>query len=90
MTTKHGGDCFAKVMCDKDNGGDKEYKKFSACRVGGESKFEDPRIGPFSITFSERDGEFQGEGLTSPIIKLAVGTYLTTKHQNEADMFSFN
>ena len=35
---------------------------------GGRQFFTDPRIGDFSITFTERDGE--GEGLTHPVLQL--------------------
>lgn len=38
------------------------------CYVGGRQYFTDPRIGDFSITFSQKDGE--GEGLTNPILQL--------------------
>ncbi|KAK7182394.1 uncharacterized protein CC84DRAFT_1128323 [Paraphaeosphaeria sporulosa] len=70
MSTHDGGECYASVECDEDNGGKKEYKNFPNCRVGGHSRFEDDRIGPFSIEFSERDGEGQGEGLTTPNLRL--------------------
>lgn len=36
--------------------------------VGGRQYFTDDRIGPFSVTFSQKDGG--GEGLTNPILQL--------------------
>ena len=41
------------------------------CNSGGRQFFTDPRIGDFSITFAERDGAGQGEGLTTPNLQLA-------------------
>lgn len=74
METKDGGHCKANVEC-KD-GYKKELpeddKNWKQCRVGGENKFNDPQIGDFSITFTEKDGAGQGEGLTTPILKLKV------------------
>lgn len=37
---------------------------------GGRQYFTDPRIGDFSITFTEKNGEGQGEGLTTPNLQL--------------------
>ncbi|PVI00356.1 hypothetical protein DM02DRAFT_708646 [Periconia macrospinosa] len=71
MTTKDGGNCAAEVQCDN---GIKKYnaggKAWSACYVGGESKFNDDRIGEFSIKFAKKDGREEGEGLTTPVLKL--------------------
>lgn len=75
METKDGGNCYATVECDD---GIKYYHKdgagWNVCYVGGRQHFSDSRIGDFSITFTERDGEGQGEGLTTPILQLKVRT----------------
>jgi len=72
METKDGGHCKANVECR--DGYKKELpeddKNWKQCKVGGENKFNDPQIGDFSITFTEKDGAGQGEGLTTPILKL--------------------
>jgi len=71
METKDGANCKATVECDD---GKKEYNVggagWNVCYVGGRQFFTDPRIGEFSITFSEKDGEMQGEGLTTPILQV--------------------
>lgn len=67
METKDGGNCKVAVECDD---GKKEYNDWNVCYVGGRQFFTDPRIGDFSVTFSEKDGESQGEGLTTPIIQV--------------------
>ncbi|KAH7406378.1 hypothetical protein DE146DRAFT_647349 [Phaeosphaeria sp. MPI-PUGE-AT-0046c] len=69
METRDGGHCYATVECKE--GGKQYYKKdyggWDNCKVGGENKFDDPRIGSFSIGFKKRDGS-EGEGLTNPVI----------------------
>lgn len=71
METKDGANCKATVDCDGDK---KEYNPdgatWNVCFVGGRQYFTDPRIGEFSITFTEKDGKGQGEGLTTPILQL--------------------
>ncbi|KAF1844428.1 uncharacterized protein K460DRAFT_290108 [Cucurbitaria berberidis CBS 394.84] len=71
METRDGGNCKAKVTCDD---GEKEYNPggagWNACFVGGRQYFTDPRIGDFSITFKEKNGAGQGEGLTTPSLQL--------------------
>ncbi|CAO2652646.1 Nn.00g009290.m01.CDS01 [Neocucurbitaria sp. VM-36] len=71
METKDGANCKASVTCDD---GTKEYNPdgatWNVCYVGGRQYFTDPRIGDFSITFTEKDGEGQGEGLTTPNLQL--------------------
>jgi len=71
METVDGGHCRALVDCDD---GRKEYNvggaTWNVCYVGGRQYFTDPRIGEFSITFQERDGSGQGEGLTTPKLQL--------------------
>ncbi|KAK5171137.1 uncharacterized protein LTR77_004281 [Saxophila tyrrhenica] len=66
METEDGGNCKAAVECD--DGVKNEYNDWNVCYVGGRQYFTDDRIGPFSITFSQKDGE--GEGLTNPILQL--------------------
>jgi hypothetical protein len=61
--------------------GTKEYNVggagWNVCYVGGRQFFTDPRIGEFSITFTERDGKGQGEGLTTPILQMKyVGDWM--------------
>ena len=71
METQNGGNCKASVTCA--DGVTNEYNPggagWQACYVGGRQYFNDPRIGDFSIAFSQKDGE--GEGLTNPILQLA-------------------
>ncbi|OAL43988.1 hypothetical protein IQ07DRAFT_605502 [Pyrenochaeta sp. DS3sAY3a] len=71
METRDGANCKATVTCDD---GTKEYNPdgagWNVCYVGGRQYFTDPRIGDFSITFEERDGAGQGEGLTTPNLQL--------------------
>jgi hypothetical protein len=71
METHNGGNCKASVEC---NDGLREYNPagegWNVCFVGGRQYFNDPRIGDFSITFAEKDGRGQGEGLTSPILQV--------------------
>ncbi|PGH11608.1 hypothetical protein AJ79_04748 [Helicocarpus griseus UAMH5409] len=67
METKDGGNCVVKVKC-KDSG-EKEYKKWNVCFVGGRQYFKDPRIGEFSVTFTKKDGD-EGEGLTNPLLQV--------------------
>jgi hypothetical protein len=67
MQTKDGGDCKASVTCDD---GQKDYNAWNVCYVGGRQYFNDPRIGDFSITFAEKDGAGQGQGLTTPILQV--------------------
>ncbi|KAH7079682.1 hypothetical protein FB567DRAFT_449403 [Paraphoma chrysanthemicola] len=71
METKDGANCKATVECDD---GKKEYNPngagWNVCFVGGRQYFTDPRIGDFSITFQEKNGEGQGEGLTTPKLQL--------------------
>lgn len=63
----------------------KDFGEWDECRVGGTTKFEDPRIGKFEyvehkeqqsiadlvyrIQFRTRDG-IEGQGLTEPIFRL--------------------
>lgn len=71
METKDGSNCKASVTCDD---GTKDYfpdgAGWNVCFVGGRQYFTDPRIGDFSITFQERDGAGQGEGLTTPNLQV--------------------
>jgi hypothetical protein len=71
METNNGAGCKAVVECDD---GKKEYNPegagWNACFVGGRQYFNDPRIGDFSITFAEKDGAGQGQGLTTPILQV--------------------
>jgi hypothetical protein len=73
MQIKDGGNCWAKVECAD---GSTEYKEddkdWSQCKVGGENKFKDSRIGEWNVTFKERDGAGQGDGLTTPALKMKV------------------
>ena len=54
--------------------GTKEYNPngagWNVCYVGGRQYFTDPRIGDFPVTFTQKDGEKQGQGLTTPILQL--------------------
>ncbi|KAF1913268.1 hypothetical protein BDU57DRAFT_541919 [Ampelomyces quisqualis] len=72
METKDGGHCKATVECHE--GGRLEYNPkgegWNVCFVGGRQYFNDPRIGDFSITFTEKDGHNQGEGLTTPVLQV--------------------
>ena len=78
MTTKDGGNCYAEVECDDGKRAYNEDEKgWNVCYVGGRQYFNDPRIGEFSITFTEKDGEEEGEGLTTPVLQLKV------KNQNK-------
>lgn len=71
METRDGANCKAVVTCDD---GTKEYnangQTWNVCYVGGRQYFNDPRIGEFSITFQEKDGANQGEGLTTPKLQV--------------------
>ncbi|KAH7072737.1 hypothetical protein BKA63DRAFT_534445 [Paraphoma chrysanthemicola] len=71
METHNGANCKATVTCDD---GVKEYNAagvaWNVCYIGGRQFFTDPRIGEFSITFTEKDGESQGQGLTTPILQV--------------------
>jgi hypothetical protein len=71
METNNGANCKAVVECDD---GRKEYNPegagWNVCFVGGRQYFNDPRIGDFSITFAEKDGGGQGQGLTTPILQV--------------------
>lgn len=58
--------------------------------LGGRQYFTDPRIGDFSITFTERDGKGQGEGLTTPILQLKdVGDWKEFPVSALADLKAF-
>ncbi|EAT77200.2 hypothetical protein SNOG_15535 [Parastagonospora nodorum SN15] len=71
METNNGANCKATVEC---NDGVREYNPAGAgwnvCFVGGRQYFNDPRIGDFSITFAEKNGKGQGQGLTTPILQV--------------------
>jgi hypothetical protein len=67
MQTKDGGNCKLSVTC---NDGEKQYNDWNVCYVGGRQYFNDPRIGEFSLTFAEKNGQGQGEGLTTPILQV--------------------
>jgi hypothetical protein len=67
METKDGGNCKVFVTCDD---GEKAYNDWNVCYVGGRQYFTDPRIGDFSVTFAEKDGRGQGEGLTTPVLQV--------------------
>ncbi|KAH7085552.1 hypothetical protein BKA63DRAFT_548669 [Paraphoma chrysanthemicola] len=76
METKDGANCWAQVAC---NDGVKEYNVgkagWNVCYIGGRQFFNDPRIGDFSITFTNKDKE--GEGLTGPLLQLAdIGNWM--------------
>lgn len=83
METKDGGHCKGGVECQ--GGYNHELKEddkgWKNCRVGGENKFSDEKIGDFSITFKERDGKNQGEGLTTPILKLKVRSIISVRRR---------
>jgi hypothetical protein len=70
METTDGANCYASVTCDD---GTREYNAgkagWNVCYVGGRQFFSDPRIGEFSITFTQKDGE-SAEGLTNPVLQL--------------------
>ncbi|OAK95454.1 hypothetical protein IQ06DRAFT_320233 [Phaeosphaeriaceae sp. SRC1lsM3a] len=91
METKDGGHCKGGVECQ--GGYNHELKEddkgWKNCRVGGENKFSDEKIGDFSITFKERDGKNQGEGLTTPILKLKyVGNWKEIPVQTLAEEYN--
>ncbi|KAK3055951.1 hypothetical protein LTR09_003185 [Extremus antarcticus] len=66
METMDGGNCKVSVECN--DGIKNEYNDWNVYYVGGRQYFTDDRIGPFSVTFSQKDGG--GEGLTNPILQL--------------------
>jgi hypothetical protein len=70
METRDGLNCYSSVTC---NDGKKEYNAghntWNVCYKGGRQYFNDPRIGDFSITFTDTNG-VSGEGLTKPILQL--------------------
>ncbi|OAL05990.1 hypothetical protein IQ06DRAFT_313192 [Phaeosphaeriaceae sp. SRC1lsM3a] len=70
METKNGANCYVSVQC---NDGKREYNAggatWNVCYLGGRQYFNDPRIGDFSVTFTEKDG-IDGEGLTGPVLQV--------------------
>ncbi|KAF4979695.1 hypothetical protein FDECE_18023 [Fusarium decemcellulare] len=65
MKTVDGGHCTVSVECQE--GGKKQYENWQNCHVQGREFFNDPRIGEFSVIFTQRDGD-EGEGLTNPVL----------------------
>jgi hypothetical protein len=63
MFTDKGGNCKAWVTC---NDGQRDYLDWNVCYVNGRQYFTDPRIGDFSITFT--DGS---DGLATPILQVS-------------------
>ncbi|KAF1911513.1 hypothetical protein BDU57DRAFT_598800 [Ampelomyces quisqualis] len=70
METTDGANCYVSVRC---NDGLRKYNEgkatWNACYKGGRQYFNDPRIGDFSVNFTDTDG-IDGQGLTSPVLQV--------------------
>ena len=73
MSTEKGGNCHADVTCS--DGNSRNYDNWAGCAYQVVNNFTDPGIGPFSVTFTKKDGDCD-DGLCAPILALAdVGNY---------------
>ncbi|KAI4164669.1 MAG: hypothetical protein LQ342_001643 [Letrouitia transgressa] len=73
MSTKNGGNCHADITCS--DGNKRDYDNWGGCAHTVTNNFNDPGIGPFSVTFTKKDDDCS-DGLCGPVLALAdVGDY---------------
>ncbi|KAL8874990.1 MAG: hypothetical protein Q9198_006589 [Flavoplaca austrocitrina] len=66
-TNRKGTKCHADVTCQ--DGGTRNYDDWEDCRHLRKNSFNDPRIGPFTIMWTEKDDKCN-DGLCRPILAL--------------------
>lgn len=73
MKTKKGGNCHADVTCA--DGNTRNYDNWGGCAHQVVNRFDDPGIGPFTITWTKKDDDCD-DGLCAPELALEyVGDY---------------
>ncbi|KAL9009541.1 MAG: hypothetical protein Q9173_005439 [Seirophora scorigena] len=73
MKTKKGGNCHADVTCA--DGNTRNYDNWGGCAHQVVNRFDDPGIGPFTITWTKKDDDCD-DGLCAPELALGyVGDY---------------
>ncbi|KAL8968151.1 MAG: hypothetical protein Q9197_005039 [Variospora fuerteventurae] len=73
MKTEKGGNCHADVTCS--DGKTRNYDNWGGCAHQVVNRFDDPGIGPFTITWTKKDDDCS-DGLCAPELALKyVGNY---------------
>ncbi|KAF1917700.1 hypothetical protein BDU57DRAFT_514090 [Ampelomyces quisqualis] len=78
MQTEDGGNCELMVECPDGSSqrwGGPEGARYEFCKQDVPQSFDNPSIGFFNLTYKDRDGPGQGQGLTTPVLQLAAFGY---------------
>ncbi|KAL8877993.1 MAG: hypothetical protein Q9215_005081 [Flavoplaca cf. flavocitrina] len=82
MRTEKGGNCHADVTCS--DGNSRNYDDWPNCAHQAVDEFNDPGIGPFTVTWTKKDDDCS-DGLCAPFLAF---TYVGNYHVFDVDALS--